>query len=252
MTGLSRSLDRVKDRYDVIVVGSGYGGGVAASRLARAGKRVAVLERGREVLTGGFPSRFPDLKNELQVTGKRVQTGPSSGALRRAPRRGHARARRLRARRRLADQRRRGAAARRPRVRGRGLARARSRRTACSRKASAAPSAGSARRAIRARPRTRSSRRSRPPEAALGRTPIAPPVTVSLRCDGQSRGRRPARLHALRRLLRGLQRRRQELRRAHLSRRRRAPRRGALHARRRAPRRQGRRRIVDGARAPPG
>ena len=35
-------------------------------------------ERGREVLMGGFPSRFPDLKNELQVTGKRLQTGPSS------------------------------------------------------------------------------------------------------------------------------------------------------------------------------
>jgi len=78
MAGLSRSLDTLKDRYDVIVVGSGYGGGVAASRLARAGKRVAVLERGREVLTGEFPSRFPDLKNELQVTGKRMRTGPSS------------------------------------------------------------------------------------------------------------------------------------------------------------------------------
>jgi cholesterol oxidase len=78
MAGLSRSLDQSTDRYDVIVVGSGYGGGVAASRLARAGKRVAVLERGREVLTGEFPSRFPDLKNELQVTGKRVRTGPSS------------------------------------------------------------------------------------------------------------------------------------------------------------------------------
>ena len=37
-----------------------------------------MLERGREVLTGGFPSRFSDLKNELQVTGKRMQTGPSS------------------------------------------------------------------------------------------------------------------------------------------------------------------------------
>jgi cholesterol oxidase len=78
MAGLSRSLDHLRDRYDVIVVGSGYGGGVAASRLARAGKRVAVLERGREVLTGGFPGRFPDLKNELQVTGKRIRTGPSS------------------------------------------------------------------------------------------------------------------------------------------------------------------------------
>jgi cholesterol oxidase len=78
MAGLSRSLDRLRDRYDVIVVGSGYGGGVAASRLARAGKRVCVLERGREVLTGQFPSRFPDLKSELQVRGKRVRTGPSS------------------------------------------------------------------------------------------------------------------------------------------------------------------------------
>lgn len=78
MAGLSRSLEFARDRYDVIVVGSGYGGGVAASRLARAGKSVAVLERGREVLTGQFPSRFPDLKNEMQVRGKRLHTGPSS------------------------------------------------------------------------------------------------------------------------------------------------------------------------------
>ncbi len=78
MAGLSRSLEFVRDRYDVIVVGSGYGGGVAASRLSRAGKKVAVLERGREVLTGQFPTRFPDLKNEMQVTGKRLRTGPSS------------------------------------------------------------------------------------------------------------------------------------------------------------------------------
>lgn len=78
MAGLARSLDNAKDHYDVIVIGSGYGGGVAASRLARAGKRVAVLERGREVLTGQFPSRFSDLKNEMQVTGKNMHTGPSS------------------------------------------------------------------------------------------------------------------------------------------------------------------------------
>ena len=78
MTGLSRTLDHVCNRYDVIVVGSGYGGGVAASRLARAGKTVAVLERGREVLAGGFPARFPDLKNEMQVSGRKLRTGPSS------------------------------------------------------------------------------------------------------------------------------------------------------------------------------
>jgi D-3-phosphoglycerate dehydrogenase len=39
--------------------GSGYGGGVTASRLARAGKRVAVLERGREFVTGDSPPASP-------------------------------------------------------------------------------------------------------------------------------------------------------------------------------------------------
>src|SRR5215470_19497466 len=79
MARLARSLDRLKPRYDVIVVGSGYGGGVAASRLARAGKRVAVLERGREFLTGEFPSRFPDLRGEMQLTGKRLRIGSPTG-----------------------------------------------------------------------------------------------------------------------------------------------------------------------------
>src|SRR5215467_1546348 len=79
MARLARSLDRLKPRYDVVVVGSGYGGGVAASRLARAGKRIAVLERGREFLTGEFPSRFPDLRGELQLTGKRLRMGSPTG-----------------------------------------------------------------------------------------------------------------------------------------------------------------------------
>jgi len=68
MTRLSRPLDEIADTYDVIIIGSGYGGGISASRLSRAGKRVAVLERGREYLTGEFPARFPDLRNELQIT----------------------------------------------------------------------------------------------------------------------------------------------------------------------------------------
>ena len=79
MIRLARPLDRLKPHYDVVVVGSGYGGGVAASRLARAGKRVAVLERGREFVTGEFPSRFPDLRGEMQLTGKRMRLGSATG-----------------------------------------------------------------------------------------------------------------------------------------------------------------------------
>jgi hypothetical protein len=42
MTRLSSPIDRIKDHYTVVVVGSGYGGGIAASRLARGGKYVCM------------------------------------------------------------------------------------------------------------------------------------------------------------------------------------------------------------------
>ena len=55
MKPLSRPLSAIKETYDAVVVGSGYGAGVAASRLARMGLSVCVLERGREILPGQFP-----------------------------------------------------------------------------------------------------------------------------------------------------------------------------------------------------
>lgn len=75
MFPLTSPVEKLKRRYEAVVVGSGYGGGVAASRLARCGRSVCVLERGREVATGDFPSRFPDLRRELRITGKRLRSG---------------------------------------------------------------------------------------------------------------------------------------------------------------------------------
>ena len=76
---LSSPLAALKEAYDVVVVGSGYGGGVTASRLSRAGQRVCVIERGREVPTGSFPSRLPELRRELQLNGGKLRTGSRTG-----------------------------------------------------------------------------------------------------------------------------------------------------------------------------
>ncbi len=54
--GLADPLSRLAFEYDAIVVGSGYGGAIAAARLAEAGAKVCVLERGREWRPGDFPT----------------------------------------------------------------------------------------------------------------------------------------------------------------------------------------------------
>ena len=90
--------------FDVVIVGSGYGGSVAAQQLAGLQKRgkdgaasnisVCVLERGSEYLPGMFPSTFADLPGHVrygaqgtgQVTGMHeglfdVRTGTDVQAL---------------------------------------------------------------------------------------------------------------------------------------------------------------------------
>ncbi len=69
---LSLPLDRLRARYEVVVVGSGYGGAIAASRLARTGRSVCVLERGRELRPGEYPDTPWRALRQLQVrTGRR-------------------------------------------------------------------------------------------------------------------------------------------------------------------------------------
>lgn len=77
--GLGEKPVRASHAFDVVIVGSGYGGAVAASELAGYHNErgepasVCVLERGREYLPGMFPSRLTDLAGHV-----RFNTGGSS------------------------------------------------------------------------------------------------------------------------------------------------------------------------------
>ncbi|KAF1960770.1 FAD/NAD(P)-binding domain-containing protein [Byssothecium circinans] len=66
---LSRPVPTMRPEYDIVVVGSGYGAGVAASQMARAGKKVAVLELGKEKWPGEYPSCLKDAAHELHTSG---------------------------------------------------------------------------------------------------------------------------------------------------------------------------------------
>jgi choline dehydrogenase-like flavoprotein len=64
----------MRPEYDVVVVGSGYGGAVAASRMARAGKSVCLLELGKERWPGEYPVDFLSAAPEIHISGN-VESG---------------------------------------------------------------------------------------------------------------------------------------------------------------------------------
>ena len=54
-----------QNKYDVIIVGSGFGGSVSALRLAEKGYKVLVLEKGKRYEDKDFPNTNWNLKKYL-------------------------------------------------------------------------------------------------------------------------------------------------------------------------------------------
>ncbi|MGH9184881.1 MAG: GMC family oxidoreductase N-terminal domain-containing protein [Acidimicrobiales bacterium] len=72
---LASPIGEMRDRYDVVVVGSGYGGSIVANRMARAGRSVCLLERGRERHPGEYPDTLFEAGGELRIDGPELQMG---------------------------------------------------------------------------------------------------------------------------------------------------------------------------------
>jgi cholesterol oxidase len=69
----------MEDHYDVVVIGSGYGAGIAASRLSRAGKKICLLEKGKEFLPSEYPRTTEAALKEMQFNSPDGLTGSSTG-----------------------------------------------------------------------------------------------------------------------------------------------------------------------------
>ncbi|NML34080.1 alpha/beta fold hydrolase [Paraburkholderia antibiotica] len=75
MNRLSSAPTALQAHYEVVVIGSGYGGAIAASRMARAGRRVCVLERGREFMAGEYPRTAVQGAEQIQYNTAAAQIG---------------------------------------------------------------------------------------------------------------------------------------------------------------------------------
>ncbi|MEW5964870.1 MAG: GMC oxidoreductase [Pseudomonadota bacterium] len=75
----SKTVSEAMPAYDAVVIGSGYGGGVAASRLARMGLRLAVIEQGRHWRPGDFPTTIKQRRKTTRLTGRAPKLGDPTG-----------------------------------------------------------------------------------------------------------------------------------------------------------------------------
>ncbi|TGK23759.1 alpha/beta fold hydrolase [Leptospira stimsonii] len=76
---ISQPIEKIKGQYDTIVIGSGYGGAIAASRLSRAGIEVCLLERGKEIRPGEFPNKEIQAFEEVQANYEDKHIGHQNG-----------------------------------------------------------------------------------------------------------------------------------------------------------------------------
>ncbi len=79
MNRLSKPITELKQEYEVIVIGSGYGGSIAASRMSRLHKKVCLLEKGKEFLPGEFPDKLLEAGKEFQVNKGKSTYGDDNG-----------------------------------------------------------------------------------------------------------------------------------------------------------------------------
>ncbi len=79
MARLASPLENIKDHYTVVIIGSGYGGAIAASRLARAGQQVCLLERGKEFQPSEYPNTEIAALAEMQTDAPPAHLGPRTG-----------------------------------------------------------------------------------------------------------------------------------------------------------------------------
>ncbi|MBT1711588.1 FAD-binding protein, partial [Fulvivirgaceae bacterium PWU5] len=79
MKKLSRPFPEIKTHYDVVVIGSGYGGSIAASRMARCGQKVCLLEKGKEFLPGEFPGNLREAAKQMQFNKGTLEAGSENG-----------------------------------------------------------------------------------------------------------------------------------------------------------------------------